>query len=543
MIPICLFFSGCSTVLNSSYETNKAGTINEKLSDQSKLSHKSDETVAEYDRAAEAQEESARREEEQKTQVVSENTIQLTINKLLDELLSLNPFRDTQRIQIIIKDLNNIGEKALEALEMLLQEERPAYEKILLIKALSVFKNMRATEEIYNQACNSKDKEIRAVALSKLKDSPFKKFLVSKVVDNLEQIENAQAERDVTAEEIMNVDVLGVLGTDQSINKLNAILFTSPRMESKKAAINALGQIGGDQARSVLFDALNYNDDTIKILAAQTLGSMKQEKIVFKFGEIVLNDEKDPQMRLAAVEGLGADNSTLAHRVLLDILKDARQPKEVHQGALNMLLRGYESTTIDTVYDYARLFETTGLEYLPQMLQPLLAMGGDYTADLLSGRYHDLDYTKRVHAVKTLGRIHSDHAFQILFDKIYEEHDPNLRQELMAAMKTFKGQVFASAMTSVLKWIAKTSQEKQEQITALRYLGEISPSDALAIAEEKLYIEDSGQIIEMIEIFKKYGNSQNKDALLTLKSLNNTGEFDQVIDEAISEIESREESF
>jgi len=484
--------------------------------------------------------EEARREEEERLELeAQERAVQLAISQSLDELLTLDPDKDSRRVKQITRDLLGIGDKAFEAVRTMLSEDRPTRDKILLLGVLGSFKRQDVGDELYKYAL-SKDAKLRAAALTKLKDAPVREDIVSKALDNVSFV--ASPDNPVSNDENLSNIAVIALGGDRSIDKLTDIIRTSDNPELKKGAIDALGQIGTDAAKSALYDALANVDDNMKILAAQALGKQKQEDIVTKFGEILIDQESTPGMRLAAVEGLGADNSGLARALLYSLLKDVRQPMEVHQSAVNALLRGQGQDAVprEVAIAYVNLFGTTPIEYLPQMLQPLVATGGDVAADMLASRYLDFNQLKRIHTIRTIGRIHTDHAFEILFNTIYQEKDASLRQEILTSMKSFTGERFTAAMTPVLRWMVASSENKQERLTALRYLGDLVPSEAASLAGQQLTSQDKDSVITSIDIIKKIGDSKDKNILLSFKLMDATGEYGTLIDDAVTAIEARE---
>jgi HEAT repeat protein len=504
-----------------------------------KASKKTPGVLSRYEALINEQEE-ARHEDEERQQIEAQDrAVQLAISQSLDELLTLDPDKDARRVKQITKDLVGIGDKAFEAVRTMLSEDRPTRDKILLLGVLGSFKRQDVGDELYKYAL-SKDVKLREAALTKLKDAPVREDIVSKALDNVSQV--ASPDKPISNDEKLSNIAVIALGGDRSIDKLTDIIRTSDNPELKKGAIDALGQIGTDSAKSALYDALANGDDNMKVLAAQALGKQKQEDIVTRFGEILIDQESTPGMRLAAVEGLGADNSGLARALLYSLLKDVKQPMEVHQSAVNALLRGQGKDTVprEVAIAYVNLFGTTPIEYLPQMLQPLVATGGDAAADMLASRYLDFNQLKRIHTIRTIGRIHTDHAFEILFNTIYQEKDAGLRQEILTSMKSFTGERFTTAMTPVLRWMVASSENKQERLTALRYLGDLAPSEAASLAEQQLTSQDKDAIITSIDIIKKRGDSKDKNILLSFKLMDATGEYGTLVDDAVTAIEARE---
>ncbi|MFH1830414.1 MAG: HEAT repeat domain-containing protein [Pseudomonadota bacterium] len=484
-----------------------------------------DVMLSEQKMEREEDEEQVRIEEEEKM-------LQLAIDQTLDELLTLDPKYDSTRIQELQTDLKNIGDKALEAVKLMLGEDLSKKQRLLLVKVLGAFKAENASVELYNQAMDTNDREVRSAALAKLKEAPANDALVQKTIERLDETKQGE-------ETLTSIAVLGALGGEEAVGELQSILRTSSDSKIKKAAVDALGEMGTDSAKSLLYDVFD-SDEEMRINAARALGKLKQEDVVIEFGEVILDPSSDVSMRAAAIEGLGQDNSILARRVLLGVLKDTKQPREIHQSAINMLVQGASQGSENEANVFVYLFENSPVEYLPQMLQPLLAKGEDSTAGLLSLRYAKLNHTKKIHALRTLGRIQTDRSFEILSDLMQKEKDAALRTEMLSAMRGFKGEKYTESVSELLSVIAKTTHDENERSVALSYLGELSPKEAVAIAEKNLYAgADKRMISTSIDILKRYGDAGDRYTLLLFKQQDTEGEFEKRIEDAIKVIDAK----
>lgn len=122
-----------------------------------------------------------------------------------------------------------------------------------------------------------------------------------------------------------------------------------------------------------------------------------------------------------------------------------------------------------------------------------------------------------------------------------KESDYTLRLEFLDALQKFRDKEFVSTTANIFRKVINSSEEKQERIAALKYLGEFASEDALKTAEELLTISTEDEIVSAsIDILKKFGDRKSKLALLTFKANNKNEAFGTKIDDAIKTIELRE---
>ena len=491
---LLVFLSVCISC--TSHEAKKS----EEQPEPAKISDRAKVFLSDYESTLRNQEEQRRQEEEQKEASEKERMTQILVNQTLEELLPLDPQKDARRIDELISDLKEIGDPAVEALEDMLTENRPVKERIILVKALGAFKNSKSGEELYNQAIKSPDREVRDAALNSLKETTAKDTLANKTIDGMQER---------TPEEQMRaIAVLGVVGGDSALSEIINIIGTTEDDNVKKQAIISLGEMGGETAISTLTDVFK-NDGKMSVFAAQALGKMKQEDIVLQFSRTLLSEEATAELKAAAVGGLGADNGELARTILINALRDTRLTREVHEKAIEALLTGFNEKTKHELALYCGIFEATPVDYLPQMMQPLLARGEDLIVDTISSRYQYLSETKKIHAIRTLARIPTKKSFAALTSIFQNEQDVNLKRECLSAMRNFKGEEFTYRVAG--------------------------------IAEELLgSVQDRETIIISIDIVKTLGNDKSKNTLLAFEMKDQAGEYKEKIEDAIKTIDERE---
>jgi HEAT repeat protein len=483
-------------------------------------------------------------EEEKQPEIdEEERVLQLAINGTLDELLSLNPDKDGSRIDGIASGLREIGPKASEAIVQMLEEERPARHRRLLLRALAAFGDGRAATTLYEYAVKSDDNRVRSQAMASLKEgtasknSSTRKALVGRALADVRR--DSEGDQDVKLKRGA-ISVLGALGGDDAVDEIASVLRTYDDVESRKEAVSALSAIGSDSAINVLYDVLD-SDAGMRMDAARVLGSFREEEIELELGRLLADPEGPAEMRLAAVEGLGADNSTLAREILIKALRDKNQPRDVHQSICNALAGGFSEKDRGELVSYVQVFEKTPVDYLPQMMQPLLARGGDEAVDLLARSYMNMKSLKKIHAIRTLGRVQSEHAFDTLMAMRQREGDAGLRRELLSIIRRFKGERYEESVVKLLKVVAQTSKDSQSRIAALKNLGEVSPEEASSLASEMLFsANDADIVLVSIDVLKKYGNSDNGRVLAQFASMSEKDEVVKRAEVAMNEIRSRE---
>jgi hypothetical protein len=267
---------------------------------------------------------------------------------------------------------------------------------------------------------------------------------------------------------------------------------------------------------------------------------MKDDDALAAFGEILVDGASALPLRLAAVEGLGANNSGPARRILANVLRDARQPREVHAKAVQALVKGWSDTNTQEMAAYVYVYESAESEHIPQMMQPLLARGGDASADLLAGRYARFNHLKKLHALRVLGQIQTPRSFALLESLLPLENDPSLVTEILSAMKQFKGEGYAVKTREALIQRAKSDADPRERVQMLRLLADMAPKDAAAIAVEQLVPGANRDIVLVsIDILKKSGDDEGARALSLFKAQAGTNEYDARIEEALKAISSR----
>ncbi len=401
LIVVAFLLSSCGGCPRRSSE--QEGAVEEsptgKAAKREYASPRAREFLSQFENLFKEQEETRERDEGEAQRAAEQAMVRNAVDETIDELMALDPVKDAARAEMLIGDLKDLGEPARKALQVMLAEDRPKPQRILLTKALGAFTGEEVSEALYQKAVQERDREVRETALASLAGRP---------------------------------------AGERAIDKLYAVVRTSGDPEEQKKALRDIGAIGGEESQALLNDVMQ-SDEELRPTAAEALGGMKKEDVVLQFGEILIDGDSEESLRIAAVKGLGQDNGELARTILLNVLKDTRQPRSVHKEAIGALLAGAGEGGPNEVMQHIALFETTPVEYLPQLLQPLIAKGEDIAAEYLNDRYQRFNRLKKVHAIRTWGRMKGDRVYHILSERLADEKDPGIRREIESAMKQVKG--------------------------------------------------------------------------------------------------------
>lgn len=112
------------------------------------------------------------------------------------------------------------------------------------------------------------------------------------------------------------VRTLAARGDPAAVAALGRILDTSTDPAVRRAAIEALGGIGGDKAAGAAARGLGDEDPAIRALVVETLGDMEGDRATRTLGQVLFG-EPEPDIRLAAVARLRERDSAVA-RAFLD---------------------------------------------------------------------------------------------------------------------------------------------------------------------------------------------------------------------------------
>jgi HEAT repeat protein len=533
MIPLalesCTEKSPVEQAVSEKAEAPKVERI-KKLTKMKIIKPKTAGMLIDFERLFKDQEKAIEAERTAKKTEEHEVMTNVALNQTLEELLELDPEKDAKRVAELIDDLKDFGQQAIDALLPMVDQKLKSRQRRLVIMALGALKGKSSTQEIYKQATQGEDSAVRREALKVLKDADDKDALAKQSVA---QIEAAQAEGTEQSQKDLraHVSALGMIGGETAIDKLTDIIRTADDIDLKKHAVLALGSTKDDAAKRILMNLFEYDADVRKE-AAQALGGFHDEDISTMFGTTLLDVTSPEEKRIAAVRGLSADNSVAARTVLLNVLRDSRQSRDIHKEAVSGLVAGYDDTKRAEVSSYVLILERTRVDYMPQMIQPLIASGGDVAADLLYSRYSRFDRKKKIHAIRSLGRIASSHTFKALSKLLGAELDVDLRRELLTAMKSCRGTEVNDELRITLIGIAGSSKDAQERTVALQYLAEKNIS---ADAAEKPVVTAS------IDVLRAHGSERSKVPLMSLKSRPDAKSYEEKIDRAIEAIEARSE--
>ena len=148
---------------------------------------------------------------------------------------------------------------------------------------------------------------------------------------------------------------------------------------------------------------------------------------------------------------------------------------------------------------------------------------------------------KKLHAIRSWGRVGSPHAFEVISDRLNREKDASLRRELITAMKECKGAEIDEGMRTILASIATKAEDAQEQVAALKYLAELAPEEAVVIAENHIagVTAEKSVMLASVDILRAHGNEKSVIVLSSLKLRPDAATYGDKIDRAIKAIEVR----
>lgn len=521
-----------------------SGVVKEKrvkeLAKKRQVKPKTAGLLIDFEKLFQDQEKAIEVEETAKKVEQHEIMTQTALNQTIEELLKLDPDKDTKRVQQLIADLKAIGEPATEVLLPMLDQKLKSKQRRIVIMALGELKGKGYSEELYMRAVADDDAQVRKEALAALKKAQDKDAIASQ---SAAEIDAAQAEGTKQSKKDMRAHIaaLGAVGGEVAVDKLYDIVRTSDDPTLRKDAVRALGDTSSDAAKRILIDLYEY-DAELRSDAAQALGRWGGEDMVTLFGEALLDASSPEDKRRAAVAGLGIVQSDLAREMLANVLRDKRQSREIHKQVVDVLVGSKKPIEREEVARLIIVYESTPVEYLPQMMQPLLAKGGDVSVELIKARFSRFKQLKKIHAVRTLGRVQSERTFEVLVAMLETEKDSTVRREVLGTMKRFKAKKFHAAMKEYLIAVAKNAKDPQERIVALNYLADIAKADAAGLAELNLTIhENKALVVASIDVLKKFGSYDNRNALLAFKLQTTDPAFAKRVDEAVKAIEAREQ--
>jgi hypothetical protein len=159
---------------------------------------------------------------------------------------------------------------------------------------------------------------------------------------------------------------------------------------------------------------------------------------------------------------------------------------------------------------------------------------------LLYALYARLDNLKKIHTMRTIGKIQSPRAFEILLKLLDSEKDPGLMAEIFSAMKQFKDESYARRTRAVLLARANDPASVPQRVQTMRFLAEVSPEDAVTMASQGLAADlDNDLAITSLDILKKYGDQSAARVVALFRT--QTASLDLVArsDDALKAIEDR----
>jgi len=127
-----------------------------------------------------------------------------------------------------------------------------------------------------------------------------------------------------------SIKELGIMKSRQSVAELSRLVHAG-NQKVRFQVIDALRQIGGKDAVSVIASALEDPSPRIRSRAASSLGWMGATAAEDKLLSIFMAETEDENVRINAVLALGNMGSTKAIPIFVDALKDAKISKTLHR--------------------------------------------------------------------------------------------------------------------------------------------------------------------------------------------------------------------
>ncbi len=118
--------------------------------------------------------------------------------------------------------------------------------------------------------------------------------------------------------------------SDDKIHQYIELFYASPDLESRLAAVRAMGNSGGDQWLPTILEELESKDAPMRLAAANAAGAMGDPQATSFLIDLI--DDIDPQVQIAAIYALGAVGGKKAASVLREILKKEDE-NELRQAA------------------------------------------------------------------------------------------------------------------------------------------------------------------------------------------------------------------
>ena len=123
-------------------------------------------------------------------------------------------------------------------------------------------------------------------------------------------------------------------GEDDEVGMWSRILNRDENIENRKKAIRVLEQIGSEEAVNAIADLLKEDTASMRNLAVESLSRIQSDLATQILGQVVFGD-RDPEVRIAAVQALGYKYGEASVAFLIEATKDPDE--QVRKAARNAL--------------------------------------------------------------------------------------------------------------------------------------------------------------------------------------------------------------
>jgi HEAT repeat protein len=229
--------------------------------------------------------------------------------------------------------------------------------------------------------------------------------------------------------------------------------YTSGKFRDRSDAISALTVLDRDpKAIAVIADALGDKEETVRVLAATSLGDMKARAAIPQLKDAMDND-KSPQVNFAAAEALWKMGDRDGRDVFYEVLDGERKVKpglmksKLHEARMDMhdpkalaligvneasgAFLGPFSMGVSMVEEYARNSGTS----IQALCAQMLALDDTHeTVDELTYALDDKNWTVRAAAARSLARLNVRGALPQLQDMMVNDKSQPARFASAAAV-------------------------------------------------------------------------------------------------------------
>jgi HEAT repeat protein len=241
---------------------------------------------------------------------------------------------------------------------------------------------------------------------------------------------------------------------------------SSPKFRDRSDAVSALTILDRDRkAISAIADALQDKEETIRVLAASSLGEIKARSAIPQLKD-TMNNDKSPQVSFAAAEALWKMGDREGRDIFYEVLDGERKVKpgllksKMHEARLDMhdpkalaligvneasgAFLGPFSMGVSMVEEYARNNGTS----IQALCAQMLALDESHeTVDELTYALDDKNWTVRAAAARSLAKLNVRAVLPQLKDMMVNDKSQPARFAAAAAVIRLSGPSAATTRT------------------------------------------------------------------------------------------------